>query len=229
MQLITKVFLVALAGMAPALADSGPEILFNRVYLDATAEREVPNDELVVILRAEHQGREPAEVAARVNQDMAWALEQAKAEKAVERKSGSYSTWPLYDKGVITGWRAAQDLELRSTSAEVLTKLVGRLQSKLQVSSMTFQPTRETRQRVREELIEEALQAFKRRAEIVGRHMPGREYRIVELHVGAGEPPPRPVMFAERALMKTADAAAPAVEAGTSLLQVTVSGNVQFY
>ena len=229
MRLLSLGFLVMMAAAAAASA-AGDEVLFNRVYLDATAERDVPNDEMIVILRAEHQGREPAAVAERVNQDMAWALEAAKLENAVQRETGSYSTHPIYDQRVITGWRAAQELQLTSTDIKSLTTLVGRLQERLQVGSMQFRPTRETRERVRAELIDEALTAFRRRAEAVGRHMTGREYRVVELHVNSGEQGPRPQFYAERAMMKAAaDMAAPAVEGGTSVLQVTVSGNVQFY
>lgn len=229
MRLISLGFLMLLA-VVPAAGAEENDVLFNRVYLDATVERDVPNDEMIVILRAEHQGREPAAVAERVNQDMAWALETAKREKAVKTETGSYTTHPIYDKQVITGWRSSQELQLTSTDIKTLTALVGRLQERLQVGNMEFRPTRETRERVREELIDEALAAFKHRAEAVGRHMTGREYRVVELHVNSGEQGPRPVFFADRAMMKMeANMAAPAVEAGTSVLQVTVSGNVQYY
>lgn len=219
--------------VAPLLCAASPsrageeEVLFNRVYLDAQAERQIPNDEMRVVLVTEHQGKSPADLAERVNRDMSWALDLAKGAKDVAPATGSYRTFPLYEDRLIVGWRATQELELTSTSMARLTELTGKLQERLQVRDMQFRPTKATRDKFQEELMEEALAAFKRRAEIVSRHMSSKDYRIVELHVNAGGGP-QPVMY-ERAMMKMDAGAAPAVEAGTSLLTVTVSGNVQFY
>jgi predicted secreted protein len=59
--------------------------------------------------------------------------------------------------------------------------------------------------------------------------MDNMDYRIIELHVNTGGQRP-PVMYAERAMVQSMDARkAPAVEAGTSKLTVTVSGSVQFF
>jgi predicted secreted protein len=222
-----KYLAVPLLCLATAAGAGEEEVLFNRVYLDAQAERQIPNDEMRVILVTEHQGKSPADLAERVNRDMAWGLDQARAAKDVVAATGSYRTFPLYDDRLIVGWRATQELELTSTSMARLTELTGRLQERLQVRDMQFRPTKATRDRFQEELMAEALAAFKRRAEIVSNHMPSRDYRIVELHVNASGGP-QPVMY-ERAMMKMDAGGAPAVEAGTSLLIVTVSGNVQFY
>jgi len=221
--------LLVLPMFCAAVASPADEekVLFNRVYLDAQAERQVPNDEMRVVLATEHQGKSPADLAERVNRDMSWALDVVKSVKEVAAASGSYRTFPLYENNLIVGWSATQELELTSTSMSRLTELTGKLQERLQVRDMQFRPTKATRDQHQEELMEEALAAFKRRAEIVSRHMPTKDYRIVELHVNAGGGP-QPVMY-ERAMMKMDTGSQPAVEAGTSLLIVTVSGNVQFY
>lgn len=208
------------------LADE-EETLFNRVYLEAQAERDVQNDEIVILLVSRQQGKSPQEIASRVNTDMEWALKEAKHFPDVQAATQGYATSPLYEKGVIQGWEARQELRLRSTAAAKATELVGVLQKHLQVAAMQFQPTRVLRDNVAEELVEEALTAFRRRAELVGKHMDGKEYRIVELHVST-QGPGGPV-YGERARMMAKDASAPAVEAGTSTVQVTVSGSVQYY
>lgn len=221
-------YLIALLLLPGFMAQADEqEVLFNRVYLDAQAERQIPNDEMRVVLVTEHQGRDPAELAQRVNRDMAWALAVVKGEKEIAAASGGYRTIPLYEDRLIVGWRASQELELTSTATGRLTELTGTLQERLQVRDMQFRPTKATRDRHQDELMEEALASFKRRADIVSRHMPAKDYRIVEIHVGAGGGP-QPVMY-ERAMMKMDAGGAPAVEAGTSLLTVTVSGSVQFY
>jgi predicted secreted protein len=209
-----------------ARADEG-ETLFNRVFLEAQAEREVQNDEIVTLLVSRQQGNSPQEIANRVNADMEWALKEAKRFPEVQVATQGYATSPRYEKGIIQGWEAQQELRLRSTAVARATELVGVLQSRLQVASMQFQPTDTLRDRVADELVEEALMAFRHRAELVGKHMDGKNYRIVELHVstqGSGGP----VRYAERAVMMAKDAG-PAVEAGASKVQVTVSGSVQYY
>lgn len=218
--------LIVIAAALSAQAHEG-ETLFNRVYLEAQAEREVKNDEIVVLLVSRHQGKSPQEIAGRVNADMDWAIKQAKAYPEIRTATESYTTSPLYDKGVIQGWEARQELRLTGTAIARVTELTGALQERLQVSAMEFQPTRALREATTDELVEEALQSFRRRAELVGRHMDGKEYRIVELHVST-QGPVGPVIRSGRAMMMKAETA-PAVEAGTSTVQVTVSGNVQFY
>lgn len=221
--------LIALNALPGPLAAHEEEVLFNRVFLEAQAERRVPNDEMQVLLVTEHQGKSPQAIAQNVNADMAWALSGAKKYQEVQAATRAYQTFPVYDKRVIVGWRATQELQLTSESMTRLTELVGILQERMQVRQMTFRPTRHTLDQHQDELIEEVVAAFKRRASIVGRQMDNPEYRIIELHISAGGGQP-PVMFAERAAMSPAAAdLAPSVEAGTSTIAVTVSGSVQFY
>ncbi len=213
---------------APAVRAHEEETLFNRVHLEAQAEREVTNDEIVIRFVTRHQGKAPRDIAGRVNADMEWALKEAKRFPAVTASTETYSTTPVYEKGVIQSWEARQEVQLRSSDVAGATELAGVLQARLQLAGMQFRPTRALRERTADELVEEALKAFRQRAALVGRQMDGREYRIVDLHVstqgGSG-----PVPYAERGMMMARDAAAPAVEAGTSVIQVVVSGSVQFY
>lgn len=160
---------------------------------------------------------------------MNWALSEAKGYNELEVATRGYQSSPIYDKRIIVAWRATQELQLTSQSMTRLTELAGKLQERLQIRQMLFRLTKKTQDQYQDELIEEALTAFKRRAEIVGRQMENRDYRIVELHVNSGGGQP-PVMFAERAAMKAADVDfTPSVEAGTSTVIVTVSGSIQFY
>ncbi len=202
------------------------DTLFNQVHIDAQAERDVENDQLEVTMLVEVQGNKPDEIATSVNATMQWALKLAQADKDIEASTRSYQTYPVYNDTIITGWRASQELYMRSTDIPGLTELVGELQQKLQVSQMNFTPTKQTRTKVENELISEAMVAFRQRAEIVKGHM---DYRIVNLQVNTGQA--GPVMYREAmmSMAKMSDAAAPAVEAGTSKVVVTVSGSIQFF
>ena len=124
-----------------------------------------------------------------------------------------------------------QQLELKSTRITELSELVGELQKRLQVKNMSFSPTRETRVQYENELIEEAMLAFKQRIEIVKKHMDEKNVRIVNMHVNTSNGYQQPI-YRERATASEFSSLSvdlPAVEAGTSKITVNVSGSVQFF
>ncbi len=205
------------------------ETLFNQVHLQAQAEKDIPNDQLTVIMAVEKEGKDAAIIADEINQAMQWALKRANKNQ-IETKTLSYNTYPVYDKRVVIGWRATQQLELKSTEIAMLSKLVGDLQQRLQVKSMRFNPTKALREQYANELIVEAMQSFKNRVNIIKQQMDNQNYRIVNLHINTGGGHPQPV-YAETRMMAMDSMAksSPAVEAGSSKLIVTVSGSVQFF
>ena len=219
--------LLLLVSVAYAAEDT---TIFNQVHIEAQVERDVENDQLEVSMVVEEQGNQPADIAARVNETMQWALKLAKAEKGIDVSTRTYQTYPVYQDRFIAGWRAEQELLLQSTEISKLTGLVGKLQEKLQVRQMNFTPTKAARVKMENDLISEAMQAFRQRAEIIKGHMDNKNYRIVNIHVSTGQSGP---VFYREAMMSMAtreDAAMPpAVEAGTSKVIVTVTGSVQFF
>ncbi len=205
------------------------EQLFNQVQIQAQSEREIPNDEMIVLLATEHEGSVTASLATKINSDMQWALEIIKQYPAIQSQTRSYQTYPTYRKQIIIGWRANQQVEIKSKDISALTELVGKMQEKLQVKQMSFNATKETRTNYENELIEEAMQAFLARVAIVKKYMPNKNHRIVNLNINTGGYRP-PAIHAQRTMMKSMEmASAPAVEAGMSKLTVTVSGSVQYY
>ncbi len=159
------------------------EPLFNQVNLQAQSERDIQNNQLTVLLSVEEEGMEAAKIANKINQDMKWALSKTKNHNDIETRTLSYNTYPIYDKRTVIAWRATQQLELKSTNITELSELVGDLQERLQVKNMSFSPTKKTRERFEDELIEEAMIAFKRRVEVLKKHMDNKNVRIVNIHV----------------------------------------------
>ena len=205
------------------------ETLFNVVNLQAQAEREIPNDQMTVILATEHEGREATTITDRVNEDMQWALDIIEKYPFAESRTTNYQTYPVYNKQIISGWRASQQVEIKSTNIKGMSDLVGKLQEKLQVKQMYFSPTDETRKKYEDNLIEEALEAFKNRVTIVKKHMDNMDHRIINININTGGYQP-PIPYDRGGLMKSmAMETAPAVEAGTSKITVTVNGSVQFF
>ena len=206
------------------------EPLFNQVNLQAQSERDIPNDQLTVLLSVEEEGKEAAKIANKINKDMKWALDKAETQSDIKSRTQAYNTYPIYDKRTVIGWRASQQLELKSTNITALSELVGKLQERLQVKNMRFSPTRETRVRYENDLIEEAMIAFKQRVEVVKKHMDEKNVRIVNINIRTGGGHPQPIYAENRMMaMDSMSKSAPAVEAGTSKMTVTINGSVQFF
>jgi predicted secreted protein len=195
------------------------EPLFNLVSLAAQAEREVANDLLSAVLAAEAEGTDAAKLAAGVNRKMARALEAAQGVRSVRARSGGYQS----EKGRIVRWRVRQELRLESADFAAATALIGRLQQELVVARLAATVSDEARRRAENVLTAEALAAFEERARVVRDAMKAKGYRVQALQIGGGGGAPRPML----AMQSRAEAAAPAIEPGTSRLQVTVSGTIQ--
>ena len=205
------------------------ETMFNVVNLQAQAEQEIPNDQMTVILATEHEGKDATTVAGHVNEDMQWALDNIKKYPFAKSRTTNYQTYPVYNKQIIIGWRATQQVEIKSTNTSGLSELIGKLQDKLQVKQIYFNPTDETRKKCEDQLIEEALEAFKNRVAIVKKHMDNMEHRILNININTGGYQP-PIPYERGGMMKSmAMEAMPAVQAGTSKITVTVNGSVQFF
>jgi predicted secreted protein len=214
------------AGAPVAAAEDVPD---RRVGFAVERSREVANDWVTAVLSVNHEDPKAAEVAARINRDMGWALGLAKARSAVRTRSGGYSTYPVHDakRGDVRHWRGVQELVLESADVEEVTALVGELQERLQVQSLGFSVSPERRRTIEAELVSEALQAFQERAELVRKSFGASGYRLVEVQVGTaggGPPPVRPMM---RTMAAQSEMMPPAVEGGTSEIAVSASGSIE--
>lgn len=203
------------------------ELNYNVIGLTAKAERDVPNDLMAVQLMVEHQANKAKDVSQKVNADMSWALAKLKSQKGVKYETQQYSTHPVYDKHKIKAWRASQQLVLESEDFEKLSNIILVLQDKLQVKNMSFSPTQKTRKKVEDELVSEALNAYKDRASLVQKNMQAKSYKVVNMQVNT-QGNYSPMYRAQpRMKMMAMEKAGPAVEGGSSTLSVNVNGQIQ--
>jgi predicted secreted protein len=200
---------------------------YNRVQLQAQQLESVSNDTMQVTLNTFGEAQDPAGLAARINEDMEWALGIAKRREGVTARTGGYQTYPVYKDTVLKGWRGEQSLELESRDSRAMSRLVGELQEKLQVKSMSFSVSEEKRTEVENRLISRALDAFKARAAIVVGNLHATGYRIVDITIStSSQRPPAPYPVGRMATMMQAESRV-AVEAGESNVSVMVSGTVE--
>jgi predicted secreted protein len=207
-----------------------PAPRYNLVELQADAQREVPNDLLAATLFVEETNPNPAALAATLNRVMAEALKVARDFPQVKARSGNNATYPVYAPRTtqLQGWRGRAEMRLETRDFASGSALIGKLQAAMQLAGVGFSVSPEARKAAENELIAEAIAAFRGRAEIVQKAMAGKGFRIERLNVSTGQnsPPPRIMMAAARA-QSDAAMAAPPVEAGASIVTVTVGGAVE--
>jgi predicted secreted protein len=217
----------SVAGPAAAQAPAQPR---NQVSFNVFAEREVANDWTTGTIGTTASGSDPSELAARVNRQMSEALALAKQAKGVRVTSGAYNTYPEYGDGNrIVRWQASQDLVLESADTGAVAKLIGTLQEKgLLLRGISFSVSRETQRKLEDELVAEAIAAFRARAALVAKSFGKSSHGLVSVNVGGGgAPPPMPYVRDMAMMAKAEAAAAPSFEGGTSRLRMDIQGTIE--
>ncbi len=222
--------LAAALGAAPAPAQPALEPRFNQVDLQAEVSREVQNDLMTASLYAEANDSSAAQVASQLNRITAEALRTAGEFKTIRARSGLTNTFPVYDRAnKLTGWRGRAEIRLESKDVAAMATLIGKLQSSMQLGGIVFAVSPELRRQTENELMTEAVAAFRSRADIATQALGGRSYKIrrVAINTGGPIPGPRPMM-AERAIAAAPAAVPPPTfEGGTSMVQVSANGTVE--
>ncbi len=208
----------------PAQADTQR---YNQISLRAEAQQAVNNDTLTVILYAEEQHADPTRLAERITQRLNEGLERARAVEGVQVSSGNRRSHPVYDdKNSITGWRERAEIRLESNDFAALATLTGDLLKGLSLSGMQFSLSPEARQSSEEELIGDAIDAFRQRASLVTEKLGGSDYKIVNLNLHTQSP--GPIYPRNAMLMRSeADSTAPNVEAGEASVSVQADGVIE--
>jgi predicted secreted protein len=212
-----------------ATAAAETAVAEDQVSFQVEVGRDVGNDRMLAILNATAEEKKPADLADRINSTMTWALEQARANKQVTLRSGSYQTYPVYGENrKIVRWRGRQELQLESQDVDQLSQLVGTLQSQLQMQSLQFSVSHDRRQQVENELIEQALEAYQARAEIVRKSLGAKTYRLMDINIhSAGRSPVIPMRAEAVSTLSRSSVSKPALEQGTSRVDVQVSGKIR--
>ena len=204
-------------------------MLYDVYALSASAQSEVKNDLMTVNFVAQAEGSDAAEVADSINATMGWAVTRLKPYSAIKTESRDYRTNPKYagKPRRIVGWNATQMLQLESDDFEAMGAAIQKLQERLQVQGMQLSAKRATRKKAEDALITEAMNAFKQRALLVQQNMGAPGYRVMNINIGTNDHSPGyPQMRMESRAVDSLSSA-PAIEAGTSVVNVRIDGSIQ--
>lgn len=226
---------------APALAqDRGLELPpegTTIINFSATEKRTVPQDLLIASLRIELDEGTPVEIQKKINESMKKALELAKGNSAFKISTGAYSVYK-YDQPVVvnhkTGeqttkpvWRGSQTIDIESKDSTKLLDTVGKIQELgFAMNNLAYTISPEVADKVRDELMVEALKKLVAKADIVAKTLGKARADLVDVQVDSGGPvmPMYKTMMARgEAMAMDAGMPAPVAEAGETDLSLTVS------
>lgn len=221
-----------LTGAAGVFAQQIPyPPLQNVVQLSANGTVEVQQDLLSITMSTTRDGTDAAAVQSQLKAIVDAALTEARkvAEPGqLDVRSGNFSLYPRYGRdGKPIGWQGSAEVILEGRDFARISGTAGKIQA-LTVGSVGFGLSRVQRAKVEGDAQGIAIEQFKTRATDIARGFGFGSYTLREVNVSTNDQGfmPRPRMMAAEAKSAMADAPVP-VEAGKTLVVVTVSGSVQ--
>ena len=210
----------------PVAAAEAP-LRYDQIDLSAQASMEVDNDTLIAVLYAQQEGQDLSSLTDEVNLTINQAVAQAKTAEGVTVQTLGYQTSPIYQQQRLSGWRVRQSIRLESRQSGHLSQLLSRLQSTLALDSLSYAVSPERRKSVEDKLIEQAIDAFQRRAKLVAEQLGHKRYRLVQMSIDTSGQTPQPLRVRANMMALQSPAAAPSLEAGSQTIRVDVNGRIE--
>ena len=202
------------------------ETHYDRVHLSVSASAQIENDTMVATVFAQEEGSQAAELSNVVNKRIRRALDLVKTHPEIKHQTNAYSSNPIYSNNKIKGWRVSQSLRLESQDMALMSDVLGKLQNDLALQSMQFTVSSASKHEQDEKLIDEALEAFEKRARQVVKKIGRQGYKLVDINIStSGTRGVRPQQM--RVMAMDAVESAPVVSAGEQTVSVTVSGSIE--
>ena len=204
--------------------------IYQRIDFQTEVDKEITNDLLTASLSVELNNKNPALLAKELTTITNDALKMGTAYNTVKLTSGNQQTYPIYnDKNKLESWRGRAEIMVSSKDFKAAGELISQLQSKLQLNNLNFSVAPETRRYAENQLISEAVAAFRTRADSIKTAWNAKSYKLVQMNLGtSNNQPPHPMYLVRAAKMDMMEAA-PAAEyaGGQSRLNVQVSGSIE--
>lgn len=219
--------ILALASLSQAQAHAphDSDMPYPRATLSAQASADVLQDTVQITLAADLIGSTQQTVSEQLNTRLDAVMAQAKGHDGIQASSGAYRIWPSSDRdGRVTEWRGRAEILLKSRNFDAASQLAAQLSEHMPIDGLAFSVSRERKAAEEKELLTQAVQAFRDRAQALTQALKFSDYRLYTLDVGgSGEmsyaPAPRMMMSA----MAQDKVAAP-LEGGRQTLSVSVQG-----
>ncbi|ULJ69998.1 SIMPL domain-containing protein [Wielerella bovis] len=213
------------------------ELHYNVLSFRESASFSVDNDTMNIVLRVMETGKSRVEVSNRVSRRVNAVLARARSNKTFEVESGNRSVYPEYnDKRVITSWTDTAEIRVKSTDFDALSKLAADSQNDAMLDNVYFSVSPKKHEDAVNQASEQALQAFRLRAQNMSRSLGFSAYKIVRVDLNQSFENSESVMMAApmTASMRNMSAKYQATDvmqtsAGKREIRQTVNATVQMY
>ena len=222
-----RFLIIMLSSLTPLYADQEPTLHYNLVQLNAYATMEVENDTQIAVMYAQKEGTDLKQLTDQINNLVTQAVATAKQRSEIKVSTLGYQTSPRYHQQQLIGWRVRQSIRLESEASDAMSSLIGSLQSKLALESISYTISAKKRQATEESLTAQAIDAFRRRAEQVTEQMGHSSYQLVELTLQTIDHSPRPYPMRANMMAIEGRASAPTLEGGSQTLRVEVNAKIE--
>ncbi|TAN27409.1 MAG: DUF541 domain-containing protein [Castellaniella sp.] len=220
-------FIVGLAILAgPARGAAAAEPSEPQATLSAHATSEVAQDQVTVTLASEVSGATQAQVSQALNQRLQDALKRAGHPADVTVHNGAYRIWPMNDRdGKLSEWRGRAEILLQSQNFDAASRLAADLSTQMPVAGLSFSVSDARRSTEERKLLDEAVSAFKSRAQALTQALGFDRYRLKSVDLeDSGMAPVSPGPRMMRAM--AADATPVPLEGGRERVSVSVRGSI---
>jgi predicted secreted protein len=152
-------------------------------------------------MSVEQDGTDSQQVQNDINRLTLQAITKAKALSNITVNTEQYYVYKSIPKANSNAktWHGTQRIQLQSTIAEALLKLVGDLQNMgLLVQGLNYTISPEKVDQIRDAMIEKAIVSLIKKAERVGNIINKKNVELVDINIGTNYTPdyPRPMMLA---------------------------------
>ncbi|MCF9045872.1 SIMPL domain-containing protein [Acinetobacter nectaris] len=217
---------------APSFAAENTPLNYDVVNIQADASKDVNNDQMQATLFIEKSSKQPSELANQITSIMNQGIATTKKYPQVQTKTGTQSTYPIYDDNQkLKEWRGHAEIQLQSSDFKAMSMLINELQSSFQVSSIHFNVSDNQRKKVENELLLEASKNFQERANALTQVWKKNTYQLINLNIDTNNNQ----QFAQPMMLRASFAKAATInadtsqnfDAGNTKITVNANGSIQ--
>lgn len=221
--------LLAAALILPAFPAAAADAqTYNQLHFNVRRVVQVENDSMRLVVRAQAEHEDPTTAASEVNRVAGTLREIVAGYDGIRLSTRQYQTVPMRDKDArILWWRTYQDVEVTGEDFKAMAELAGKLQRHAQILEIRFFVSQARRDALEESLTRAAVRDFRARASVLVEEMQARGYKLVNMNIGASQPPPVMSMMRATAMDATESFVPPSFDAGSSEMEAVVNGSIE--
>ncbi|HKJ82909.1 MAG TPA: SIMPL domain-containing protein [Mariprofundaceae bacterium] len=197
------------------------------VYINATSNTRVPNDQVTILYRIEQTADDTAEIENRVNTisaEIDKVLRPFKADRqTLDRRIVKQRAPGKEHDEKQPQWTMIQQESITTTDLKKVSAIIRTIEHHRGLANgIRFGISRSAQEKICSGLVQKAIERFKQKAAGVARALGLASYRIESIHIDHNRPQPiRPAMLAA-----TARTASPTLQSGTGEVKVSVHGRI---